>query len=92
MSELRNIKRRLLGMTLQFYAEDAAFYLEKAIEAMEEGQKDPETWERDQMEIAKIFQRLIPYSVRRMSRNSLEDLAVDQAGEDSTEPECDTHP
>ena len=67
MSELRNIRRRLLGTYRLFFAEDAAFYIEKAIEAIEEGSQDPELYMEQQMELAHAFQRIVPYIVRRRS-------------------------
>ena len=67
VTELRNIRRRLLGTYRMFYAEDAAFYIEKAIEAIEEGSRDPELYMEQQLELAQAFHRIVPYIVRRRS-------------------------
>lgn len=66
-SELRSIRRRLLGTYRHFFAEDAAFYIEKAIEAIEEGSHDPELYMEQQLELAAAFRRIVPYIVRRRS-------------------------
>jgi hypothetical protein len=50
-----------------FFAEDAAFYIEKAIEAIEEGSHDPELYLEQQLELAQAFHRIVPYIVRRRS-------------------------
>ena len=71
--ELHGIKRRLLYLSDRFYVRDAAFYIEKAIEALEEGSQDPELWMEEQLEIARIFQRLIPFAVRRTTQSLQED-------------------
>jgi len=71
--DLNATKRSLLHLTDSFYVRDAAFYIEKAIEALEEGSQDPELWMEEQLEIARIFQRLIPFAVRRTIQSLPED-------------------
>ena len=78
VTELRNIRRRLLGTYRMFFAEDAAFYIEKAIDAIEEGSRDPELYMEQQLELAQAFHRIVPYIVRRrsLSRDREESGAV----------------
>jgi hypothetical protein len=72
VTDLRKIIRRLLGFSNEFYVADAASHLEKALEAMEEGYRDPELWMKEQFEIGRVFQRLVPFAVIVLRRSSPE--------------------
>lgn len=63
VKELRRIVVRLMGFSDEFYARDAVSHLERALEAMEEGYRDPELWMNEQLEIGRVFQRLVPFAV-----------------------------
>jgi hypothetical protein len=62
-----------LYLSDSFYVKDAEFHIEKAIEALTLGSQDPELWMEEQLEIARVFQRLIPFAVRRTTQNLQED-------------------
>lgn len=70
VSDVRRILGRLVGMSNEFYILDAASHLERAIEAMECGNRDPELWKKEQLEIARVFQRLVPFAVRVRTQSS----------------------
>jgi hypothetical protein len=70
VKDFRRLLNRLLGTSNEFYVHDAASHIERAIVAMEEGYRDPELWKRGQLEIAQVFQRLVPFAVRVLNQNS----------------------
>lgn len=70
ISDVRRILGRLVGMSNEFYILDAASHMERAIEAMEAGHRDPELWRKEQLEIARVFQRLVPFAVRVRTQSS----------------------